>query len=126
MRFGSFVFALVAAGLLLPDAASAHHGWVDFNEQADVTVEGTVTAFYFVNPHCAVEFDVKNDSGQIQKWEGEFASKQELLRKGWNAASLEAGDKATFTGHPAKNGSLAIHVVKIRLASGEVKLDERQ
>ena len=46
-----------------------------------------------------------------------------LSRKGWNAASLEAGDKITITGHPAHNGVLALHVNKIRVANGEIKLD---
>jgi hypothetical protein len=117
---------LLAAMLLMPAAAVAHHGWVDFDEKTERTVEGTVTAFYFVNPHCVVEFDVKDENGGVQKWQGEFASKLELSRKGWNPASLEAGEHLTFIGHPSKDGSLSIHVMKIRTAKGELKLDLRE
>jgi len=127
MKFHGLALASILVGLLLmPGIASAHHGWVDFDEKTDLTVQGTVTGFYFVNPHCVVEFEVKDETGRIQKWQGEFASKSELSRKGWSAASLEAGEKLTFIGHPSKDGSLAIHVIKIRTASGEFKLDLRE
>jgi hypothetical protein len=120
------VLSFVAGLLLVPGSAEAHHGWVDFEEKSDVTVSGTVTAFYFVNPHCVLEFDVKDDNGHVQKWQGEFASKGELSRKGWTAASLEAGEKLTLTGHPAKDGTRAIHVTKIRMSNGEMKLGLEQ
>lgn len=124
MKFHALALAPVVIGLLLmPGTANAHHGWFDFDEKTDLTLQGTVTAFYFVNPHCVVEFDVKDEKGQIQKWQGEFASKTELSRKGWNAASLEVGEKLTFIGHPSKDGALAIHVIKIRTAGGQLKLD---
>lgn len=127
MKFSPLAFAPIVIGLLLiPGIAQAHHGWVDFDEKAELTVSGTVTAFYFVNPHCVVEFEVKDEKGQIQKWQGEFASKLELSRKGWSPASLEAGEKLTFIGHPSRDGSLSIHVIKIRTASGELKLDLRE
>jgi len=126
MKLRLLALAPMLIGLLLmPGTANAHHGWVDFDEKADLTVEGTVTGFYFVNPHCVVEFDVKDEKGRIQKWQGEFASKLELSRLGWNAASLEAGEKLTFIGHPSKDGSLSIHVIKIRKANGEFKLNLR-
>jgi hypothetical protein len=116
------LLALFAGSLMLPPSAAAHHGWVDFDEKTEVTVQGTATAFYFVNPHCVVEFDVKDDQGHMIKWEGEFASKGELSPKGWTAASIQAGDKLTLTGHPAKDGTRAIHVTKIRTATGDLKL----
>jgi len=123
MRFIQMTVVPIIAGLLLmPSIAGAHHGWVDFDEKTEVTVQGTVTAFYFLNPHCVVEFEVKDDGGHTQKWQGEFASKGELSRKGWTAASIEAGETLTLTGHPSKDGTRAIHVTKIRTSKGELKL----
>ena len=112
--------------LLLPGSIQAHHGWQEFDEKAEVTVTGTVTDFHYVNPHCVVEFDVKDDKGHIQKWQGEFSNPGVLSRRGWNAAYLEAGDKLTITGHPAKNGVPALHVTRILSATGEVKLELRE
>lgn len=122
MRFTRRTVLPIVAGFLMPLTAGAHHGWVDFDEKTEVTVQGTVTAFYFFNPHCVVEFEVKDDGGHAQKWQGEFASKGELSRKGWTAASIEAGEKLTLTGHPSKDGTRAIHVIKILTSKGELKL----
>ena len=127
MRVMLLTFASLVTGLLLvPGSAEGHHGWMEFDEKAEVTVEGTVTDFHYVNPHCVVEFEVKDETGHIHKWQGEFSNPVVLSRRGWNAASLEAGDKLTITGHPARNNVLALHVFRIRSASGELKLDMRE
>ena len=127
MKLALLTFATLAAGLLLmPGSAAAHHGWTEFDEKAEVTVEGTVTDFHYVNPHCVVEFDVKDETGHVRKWQGEFSNPGVLSRRGWNAASLEAGDKLTITGHPARNNVPALHVTKIRLSNGEIKLELRE
>ena len=118
--------ALVTSLLLIPGLAEAHHGWTEFDEKAEVTVEGTVTDFHYVNPHCVVEFDVKDETGHVRKWQGEFSNPGVLSRRGWNAASLETGQKLTITGHPARDHVSALHVTKIRLATGELKLELRE
>lgn len=117
------VFTLLAVSTL----AQAHHGWAEFDEKTEVTYQGTITAFYFVNPHCVVEFEVKDDKGQIHKWQGEFSSPGELKRRGWTAAMLETGEKLTITGHPSKNAAPAIHATRIVLSNGrDLKLDSRE
>jgi hypothetical protein len=119
--------AILAASVsffLMSHAAEAHHGWSEFDTHREVTFEATVTDFHFVNPHCVVEFDVKDEKGQVHKWQGEFSNPSQLSRQGWTAASLEAGDKLTITGNPAKNDAPAIHVARIRMANGqEFKVD---
>lgn len=111
---------------LYPGLAIGHHGWAEFDEKAEITKEGTVTDFHYVNPHCVVEFDVRDEKGRAQKWQGEFSNPGVLSRRGWNAASLEAGEKLKITGHPARNGVPALHVTKILSATGEVKLELRE
>jgi len=118
--------ALALSLLLTPVPAKGHHGWAEFDDKAEVTFEGTVTDFHFVNPHCVVEFTLKDDDGQVHKWQGEFSNPPVLSRRGWNAASLQPGDKLTITGHPAKNSVPALHVTKIRMSNGELKLDLRE
>ena len=118
--------SLLTGGLLIPAPAAAHHGWAEFDDNAEVTLQGTVIDFHYVNPHCVVEFQAKNEKGQIQKWQGEFSNPGVLSRKGWNAASLQAGETITITGHPAHNGVLAVHVTRIRMSNGEIKLELRE
>lgn len=112
----------LSAAVAVPRAAEGHHGWVEFDSNSSVTLQGTVTDFHFTNPHCVVDFDVKDDKGQVRKWQGEFASPPELGRNGWTAATLQPGDKLTITGHTAKNGALAIHVSGIRQNGKDLKL----
>ena len=126
MKISSPILLPVAGLLFLPAPLRAHHGWQEFDEKSEVTVEGTVTDFHYVNPHCVVEFDAKDEIGHVQKWQGEFSNPGVLSRRGWNAAYLEAGDKLKITGHPAKNGVFALHVTRIVTASGELKLELRE
>jgi hypothetical protein len=115
----------IAAGFVLtPGSASAHHGYAAFDTSAEVTLKGTVTDFHFTNPHCVVEFDVKDDKGQVQNWKAELTSANHLVPKGWSETTVQAGDELAITGYRAKNGSPSLWVNKIRMANGqEIKLD---
>ena len=120
MRSGVRFVLLTCFLTLTSVVAEAHHGWAEFDSAARVTMEGTVVDFHFTNPHCVVEFKVRDEKGQTHQWQGEFASPIELSRKGWTAATLQPGTKLTVGGHPAKSGAPAIHVTSIRLADGKV------
>jgi hypothetical protein len=120
------VVPLLTGFLLLAGSAGAHHGWAEFDDKAEITIEGTVTDFHYVNPHCVVEFEATDERGRIQKWQGEFSNPGVLSRRGWNAAYLQAGDRLRITGHPARNGVLALHVTRIVSSSGELKLELRE
>ena len=125
MKLSTFIPVTIGL-LVLSSSAKAHHGWAEFDDKTEITVEGTVTDFHYVNPHCVVELDVKDKAGHIQKWQGEFSNPGVLSRRGWNAAFLQTGDKLTITGHPARNGFPALHVTKILATTGEVKLELRE
>lgn len=109
-RNGLMVFLAVAA------AAIAHHGLTAFDQNTKVTLKGTVTEFRFVNPHSVVEFDVKNDKGQVQNWQAEMTSPLHL--KGWTATSLEPGNVVTVTGYRAKSGALYLWVTDLSSSNG--------
>jgi hypothetical protein len=108
--------------LAVAGAAFGHHGFAAFDKNAEVTLQGTVTEFHFVNPHCIVEFEVKDDKGQVQKWSGELTSPVHLSPRGWNATSLEPGDKLSITGWPARNGVHSLWVTKVVSNGKELKI----
>ncbi len=115
---------LVFLAIAIPGSAGAHHGYAQFDTKTVVTFQGTVTDFHFVNPHSVVEFDVKDDKGQVRSWKGELTSPSHLGPRGWTATTLEAGDQITIAGYRAKNGAPSLWVTRIVLANGrELKLD---
>ena len=97
----------------------AHHGWAAFDTRAQVTLTGTVLDFHWVNPHSVVDFEVKDEQGKLQKWQGEVTSPNRLEANGWTRTSLEEGMNVTVTGYPAKNGARSVWVTKIVLGNGK-------
>jgi hypothetical protein len=113
MRKARNVFlALFAAAAV----AIAHHGLAAFDTTTTINVKGTVTEFHFVNPHCVVEFDVKDEKGKTQKWQGEMTSPAHL--KGWTATSLEPGNVVTVSGYRAKSGAFYMWITKLSSSNG--------
>jgi len=105
----------VMAGFLLLSTSGllfAHHGTAAYDQQP-VTLKGTVTDFEFINPHCQIYFDVKNDKGVTEAWQGELTSPNKLGRAGWTKHSLKPGDTITMTGPAAKSGKHSIWIQKL-------------
>jgi hypothetical protein len=113
------LIAIVATLVLIPGPVEAHHGYAAYDQTKVITLKATVTDFNFVNPHCVVEFEAKDDKGRVQKWEGSLPSRSALTPKGWTANSMKAGDELTISGYPAKSGAPSLWVTKILQANGE-------
>jgi hypothetical protein len=91
----------------------AHHGGAQYDTKHPVTITGTVTEYIFTNPHVQIHFDVKDETGNTEKWIAETASPQRLFGFGWNAKTLKAGDKITVTGAQLKDGQKIVTVIKV-------------
>jgi hypothetical protein len=115
----SLLLTAAAAAILIPGLALAHHGYAAFDTTKKLTLKATVTDFHFVNPHSVVEFDVKNEKGETEAWEGELTSPLHLKPRGWTANTLEAGDKVTIAGFAAKNGTHSLWITQVILANGK-------
>jgi hypothetical protein len=113
--------SLVALALLAMVPVSAHHSFAMFDNDKTVTLEGTVKEFQWTNPHTWVQVLVRDAAtGKEVEWSVEAGSPNGLSRQGWSRHSAKAGDKATVTVHPLKNGnpggsliSLAINGEKV-------------
>ena len=69
-------FAIVFAAAICLLAASslpvlAHHGNASFDAGKKLTLKATVTKWFWANPHCFLEFDVKYDAGNTVHWVAE-------------------------------------------------------
>lgn len=112
-----FAFLPLAASFMLTPALTwAHHGYAVFDRTTPVNLDGTVTEFHFTNPHCIIDFEVKDEKGQIQKWQAELTSPLHL--KGWTATSLEPGNEVKLTGFRAKSGAHYLWVTRLVSSNG--------
>jgi Family of unknown function (DUF6152) len=116
----SVLFAAAALMSMAP-IAGAHHGSSAYNTSQPYTVTGTVVEFQFLNPHCIITLEAKDDSGAVQKWQGELTSPNHLIRAGWNAQSLKPGDKVTLTGWRVKSGANSLWITKTVVNGEELK-----
>jgi Family of unknown function (DUF6152) len=115
-------FLAAVAGLALSQAgAFAHHGNTAYSTTEPYTVSGTVVEFQFLNPHCIVLLDAKDEKGMAQKWQGELTSPNHLIRAGWNSQSLKPGDQVTLTGWRARSGSNSLWITKTVVNGQELK-----
>lgn len=114
--------AVVAAlGLLVPAVpVLAHHSFAaEYDASKPVTLKGTVTKVEWTNPHARFYVDVKDDAGNVTKWNLELASPNVLARNGWTRHSLNEGDQITVEGSKAKDGSNLANARVVTLASGK-------
>ena len=106
MRVSTKLLVLAGAAAAFVSApASAHHSFAMFDNSKTVTIEGTVKAFEWTNPHTWVQVLVKDATGKEVEWSVEGGSPNGLARQGWTRRSAKAGDKAVVVIHPLKDGA---------------------
>ena len=93
----------VVAILIVSGPMFAHHGTAAYDTKSSVTVKGTMTEFRFINPHVQLYFDVKNEKGEVEKWQAELTAPNKMSRAGWDKHTLKPGDSITATGYVAKD-----------------------
>jgi len=111
---------LGVASLVIPFSAPvlAHHGFASYSRDV-VTVEAKVTEFRFINPHVQIFFDITNDAGEVEHWQGELTAPNKLARAGWTKTTFTPGDVLQISGEVARNGGHSIRIREIITASGE-------
>jgi hypothetical protein len=113
------LFAATAAAVLLSSAAPlAHHGANLFDMSKAIQLKGTITRFYWGNPHNQVEFDVKDEKGEVAHWVAYTEPPLVMLERGWSVKSIKAGEEVTVYVFAAKNGAPVANLAKIVFADG--------
>ena len=59
----------------------------------EITLNGVVSAFQFVNPHPFVTITVESQNGSRQQWRGELDNRSELVGIGMTSGTFKAGDR---------------------------------
>ena len=111
-------FVLGVGLLAVCGSVLAHHGSAAYENKVSEFKQATVTKFAWSNPHSLVEFDVKDDKGNVVHWVGETASPEALKLIGWSKSSLAPGDVVTVYIYAAKTGNPAGRLNRVVLADG--------
>lgn len=112
-------FGLLVGSFILGTPLWAHHGGSEYDTKNLRTLKGTVTEYYWANPHCQIFLDVKDDSGKTVNWGIETLAPPVLKRAGWNPQLLKPGDVVTLTIAPSKKGTPVGMIRKIVLPNGK-------
>jgi uncharacterized protein DUF6152 len=109
----------VSLALLITSAPLfAHHGAAQFDVGKKVTVKGTVTEWFWSNPHCFLRFDAPGADGQVVHWAVETQSGPNILPQGFSKQSFKVGDEVTVTLEPVKNGRPMGRLLQVVLPDG--------
>ena len=92
--------ALFAAA---PAAGWAHHSHAMFDTSKQETIEGTVKAFAFSNPHVYL-FLVSMKDGKPSTYSIEMSFIQNMERQGIMSSTFKPGDKVSVRVNPLKDG----------------------
>ena len=109
----------VAAALMIPGPALAHHSMSMYDRSHDTTFRATIIQFDWVNPHSQITFTVADERGNVVKWVAEGPGPNRLANHGWIKDSLKPGDEVTIVGNCNRNGSPTMRFEKVILANGQ-------
>jgi hypothetical protein len=112
---GLLSFGLVAT---VSGPAFAHHGNAAYADDITEFKQATVTKFAWANPHTLINFDAKDEKGNVIHMVVETAAPQALRLIGWDKTSVMPGDVITVRMYVAKNGNPAGRLQMIILPDG--------
>jgi Family of unknown function (DUF6152) len=113
---------LLAIGIIVTWPAAAHHSSSMYDKAHPMTVQGTVKAVQWRNPHVTFEIvtDAKPNEPAVT-WTIEGSTPGVLTRSGWTKRSLNPGDKVQVLLAPLRNGKPGGFFDKVTLlATGQV------
>ena len=112
------IFFIGLAGLISSSPLVAHHGGAAYDTDKRVTIKGTVTDWLWSNPHCILQLDATDDSGQAAHWVTETENPSSMIRAGWTKDSLKIGDEIRVILVPSKIGGHVGRIAEITFPDG--------
>ncbi len=95
-------------------AIHAHHSIVSvYDSSKQVTIDGVVKEFHFVNPHPFVTVDVKDVTGVAQQWQADMDNRWELVGIGMTSETLKPGDRVIVLGSRARSQARSLYVRRL-------------
>jgi hypothetical protein len=116
-RWALLVAAAIAVG---GTATHAHHSISSlYDSSRQVTIEGIVAEFKLVDPHPFLFVDVKDRTGEAQRWQLEMDNRRELVSIGVTTSTFKPGDLVVVTGSLARKSGQRLYLLRLdRRADG--------
>ena len=111
--------------LLLPTAALAHHsisGVYDSGRQ--VTIDGRVVEFQFVNPHPVLIVAPARAEAAAGTWRLEMDNRYELAEIGVTAKTFKPGEHVIATGSAARDESHSLYLMKLHRPADGLRYEQ--
>ena len=126
MKFA--LLALLTGVVAIAIPAYAHHSFGAFySEQETITLDGTVSAFLYRNPHSFVDVETVDQHGNVTMWAAEWFGSGRLSRIGVMPETFKTGDHVIITGAPGRNpNEHRVHLKTIFRPSDGLKIERYQ
>ncbi len=96
-------FVSCVLGVAFAGTVHGHHSMTwHFDRDIEITVEGVISEFKFVNPHGRILIDVTDEEGRIETWDCELNGAASSVRRGWTDEVFQPGQRITITAFPAR------------------------
>jgi hypothetical protein len=95
-------------------AHAAHHTLTSvYDSSRQMSIEGVIAQFQFINPHPFVIVDVKSDDGRMRQWKLEMDNRYELADIGMTEETLKPGDRVIVSGSPGRSQPQILYIRKL-------------
>jgi hypothetical protein len=105
-------------------AAQAHHSLSNYDQGRDVSADGVVEEFHFVNPHPFLTIGVTDPSGVRQIWRLEMDNLHELDEIGISRTTFKPGDRVTISGDPDRTKPREIYLRRLDRPSDGLRYEQ--
>ena len=99
--------------LIAGHSAVAHHGRASYSDE-----------FRFINPHVQIYFDITNDAGEVEHWQGELTAPNRLARAGWAKDTFVPGTRLQISGRAGRNDGHSVAINEIIMNGDALPLRE--
>ena len=117
------ILALTIVVVSIP--VHAHHSLAgSYATSREITVDGVVTAFQFINPHPFVTIAVESQKGTKQQWRAELDNRSELVGIGMTDGTFKSGDRVVIVGSPGRDNALTVYVRRLDRPADGLKYEQ--
>ena len=115
MNATSLACALILCGAFGAVASvHAHHSLSGvYDSSVQVSIEGVVSQFQFINPHPFVIVTVTNDRGNSEEWRLELDNRFELEDIGVTSRTFRKGDRIVASGSRGRTQLTSLYVRRL-------------